>query len=154
MVSPAQPQSGALLGYGTHFQILNINASPDAWVELAEVFSITFPGATVDQVDVTHMQSPGRFREYINGMIEGGDPTLEMNYVPGSATDLFLNVLVADIPNDPDPLTCRIILPNDVIIQFSANLAAYDRSAGAVDAQQTATVSFKNTGLPTQTAAP
>lgn len=57
---------------------------------LSEVISTTFPQDEADEVDVTHLASPGRRKEFIAGLIDGGDMTVTLNYDPGGATDLLL----------------------------------------------------------------
>jgi predicted secreted protein len=57
---------------------------------LDEVVDTTFPQDTTDEIEVTHLNSDGRRKEYISGLIDGGDVTVHGNYVPGSATDLLL----------------------------------------------------------------
>lgn len=63
--------------------------------ELAEVFNITLPEDQADEVDVTHYKSPNRRKEFIAGLIDGGEMTVEMNYIAGSATDLLLSAAKA-----------------------------------------------------------
>lgn len=58
--------------------------------ELVEVVDTTFPQDEVEEVDATHLQSPGRRREFIAGLIDAGEVTVNLNYLPGSATDLLL----------------------------------------------------------------
>lgn len=57
---------------------------------LDEVVSCTFPNDETDEVEATHLNSPGRRKEFIAGLIDGGECTVTLNYNPGSATDLLL----------------------------------------------------------------
>lgn len=57
---------------------------------LAEVIDATFPQDEADEIDATHLASPGKRKEFIAGLIDGGEVTLTLNYDPGSATDLLL----------------------------------------------------------------
>lgn len=57
---------------------------------LAEVVDTTFPQDETTEVEATHLNSPGRRKEFLAGLIDGGDVTLNLNYVPGGATDLLL----------------------------------------------------------------
>jgi hypothetical protein len=59
-------------------------------VQLGEVTDCTFPTDEVDEVEATHLQSPNKRREYISGLRDGGECTVNLNYVPGGATDLLL----------------------------------------------------------------
>ena len=79
-------ESLAMLGYGSIFQIQAEN-SPDNYVALAELINITPPSFTLDQIDVTHMESPNRLREFISGLGDPGECSFEMNFVPGSTSD-------------------------------------------------------------------
>jgi predicted secreted protein len=145
--SPApSAESQAFIGYGSHFQILDESVSPDAYVDLGEVFNITPPSATVDQIDVTHMQSPGRRREFIDGLIDPGECSFEMNYIPDSAGDNLLNAILDTPIGESRRRTCRIIYPNAVIHQFSANLMTYEPTL-PTDDKATASVAFRVTGL-------
>lgn len=138
------PASVAMLGYGSVFQIQTEN-SPDVFVDMAEVSSITPPSATLDQVDVTHMTSPGRNREFISGLNDPGEVSFDMNFVPGSTSDDRLFELL----NIPIGLTrqrlCRISFPNGVTWTFSAELTGYEPTV-PVDDKMSATVTFKVSG--------
>ena len=57
---------------------------------LAEVRDTGFPSEETDEHEVTHLASANRHKEYIQGLIDGGEMTLSLNYVPGSASDLLL----------------------------------------------------------------
>lgn len=77
-------------------------------IALAEVFNVTVPDAQADEVDVTHYKSPGRSREFIPGMIDNGEIEIDMNYVPGSVTDLLLT----DAKAAADVRAFEITIPN------------------------------------------
>lgn len=139
--------SGALLGYGSRFLIESLD-SPNQFYDLGEVFNITPPSATVDQIDVTHMQSPDRRREFISGLIDGGEASFEMNYIPGSDADDRLNAILDAAP-DERRRTCRIIYPNSIVHTFDAELTGYEPTV-PTDDKMTATVTFKVTGAVTR----
>jgi len=64
-------------------------------IELAEVDSVTVPDDQADEVEVTHYKSPDRRKEYISGLIDGGELEIQMNYIAGTATDLLLTAAKA-----------------------------------------------------------
>lgn len=136
--------SVATLGYGSKFQIESVN-SPNVFTDMGEVFNITPPSSTVDQIDVSHMLSPGRRREFIDGLIDPGECSFEMNYVAGSASDIVLRAILDTPIGTSRTRTCRIIYPNDVIDEFSANLQSYEPNL-PTDDKMTATVSWRVTG--------
>jgi hypothetical protein len=59
-------------------------------VELSEVRDASFPQDEADEHEVSHLKSPNKRKEFISGMIDGGEMTITGNYVPGGATDLLL----------------------------------------------------------------
>lgn len=129
----------ASIGYGSFFHISRDSGS--TWTEIAEVFDITPPSDTVDQVDVTHMQSPNRRREFISGLSDPGSASFEMNFVPGSASDL----LIQEIRGTGEQVLCRITFPNAVTWQFTGQIESYEPAIPTED-KMTASVSFKVSG--------
>jgi hypothetical protein len=49
---------------------------------LAEVTNVEGPGIKFDTIDVTHYASPEAFKEFIAGFGDGGEVTLECNFIP------------------------------------------------------------------------
>ena len=62
--------SNAAIGYGANVEVSTTGNSPDVLTTLDEITSITPPSSTSDQIDVTHMQSPNRRREFIAGLVD------------------------------------------------------------------------------------
>lgn len=139
--------SGALLGYSTRVLIESLD-SPNQFYDFLEVFNVTPPSETADQVDVTHNKSPDRRREFISGLIDGGEMSFEMNYIPGNDSD---DRLLAILAADPDERrrTLRIIYPNSIVDTFDGELTGYEKTI-ATDDKMTATVTFKVTGTVTR----
>lgn len=136
--------SDAMIGYGSVFQIVSEN-SPDLYVALAEVTNITPPNFTLDQIDVSHMQSPGKVREFIPGLIDPGECSFEMNFVPSSTSDDRLLELLALPVGTNQNRSCRISYPNGVTDTFLASLVGYERTM-PTDDKMSATVTFKVSG--------
>lgn len=74
-----------LAAFGTAFQIGN-GATPEVFTSIAEVVAIGGPGLAMEVVDVTSHGSAGAFREKVGGLLDGGDITLDLNFVPTAAT--------------------------------------------------------------------
>lgn len=109
--------------------------------ELFEVteFKIPEPGAR-EQVEKTHLKSPGRRREYLSTFYEDSDFDVVVNSRIGSTTDLLLSAALAAgdvrpfkgvIPEDGEPAmdiagTCRCVaydrgrVVNGAVIQGTA----------------------------------
>ena len=128
------------IGYDTRFAIEDAPGS-GVFVELEEVFDVTPPEVTVGQAQATHYQSPGRAHEYIPAISDNGTASAEMNFIPGSPTDLRLQSLKAAAT----VLAMRITYPNGVTVTFDGFVATY--SAGVpLEDRMTATAGFKVSG--------
>lgn len=131
--------SEASLGYGSKFKITDPDTS--TFVEIAEVYNITPPNFEADDVDVTHNQSPNRTRETIPGLKSPGDCSFEMNFVPGSDSDVLLRKLLTS----GDQVDCQIEFPNAETWDFLAAVKGYEVSM-PTDDKMTATVSMQVSG--------
>lgn len=130
----------AAIGHGTIFAMATI-AAPGDYVNLAEVTSVKPPPVTRDIIDATHMQSPGKWREFISGLKDGGECTLDLNFVPGGATSTRLELA----QTEEEPSNCKITFPNGAVWYFAAYCTGYEPEA-PVDDKMTASVTFKVTG--------
>ena len=68
--------SNAVAGVGTLFR----RWSGSAWVNIAEVNSISGPSMSRDTIDVTSLDSIGGYREFIGGFRDAGTLQLTMNF--------------------------------------------------------------------------
>lgn len=98
----------ARIGWGGEIQVSS-SSSAAGLVEIGEVRSFTMGSDEADEHEVTHLKSPGRRKEFIAGMIDGGEMTIQINYVPGSASDLLLT----DALDTGTTRAIRAIIPDD-----------------------------------------
>lgn len=142
-------ETEASIGYGSLFDISR--DSEATWIPVGEVYDITPPNDTVDEIDATHMQSPNRTREFIPGLIDPGEASFEQNFIPGSASD----VLIRELKGAGERVRCRITFPNGVTWKFSGWVSGYE-PAVPTDDKMTATVTWRVTGptVSTPAAAP
>lgn len=144
MAHSPDANSNALLGYGTIAQVNDGYNSPSDWHDLDEVYNITPPSSEVDQVDVTHMRSPGRRREFIDGLIDSGEFSFQMNYIPGSDSDDLMRGILSAATGERRR-NWRIIYPNNEMDTFAGNLQTYEPDV-PTDDKMTATVTIRVTG--------
>lgn len=87
----------ASIGYLSQFWLEDITPSPTSpptLFKLAEVVRIGLPNdANFEQLEATHLESPDRRREYVRGFRVDQDYEVELNYIPGSPTDLAIRAL-------------------------------------------------------------
>lgn len=130
--------SGVKIGYNTDFAIYN----GTTYTDVAEVTSITWPGYSRDAVEATHLNSDDTFREYIPGLMDAGEVSIELNYV-ASASDVIVAALTAATIGQ-----FKITAPTGVNCVFKAIVTSY-QAQSPVDDRMTATATFKVTGKPT-----
>lgn len=97
----------ALPGFGTLFQIDPTGGT--TYATIAEIVNVGDVGGEADDYEASHMESPGGWVEKVRGMIDGGSVSLELNYVPASASQQGLSDQLAVFQNQNSSF--RIVLP-------------------------------------------
>lgn len=138
--------TSARIGYGTLFASGN-GASPEVFTTLGEVTAITPPGWSRDTVDATHEQSPGAHREFIAGLADAGEVSMDVNYVPGNAASASLEAEKA-LTGSSAAINRRITFPDGSYMIFVGILTAFEPDA-PIDDKMSASVTFKVSGVPT-----
>lgn len=136
------PASQADTGFGTKL-LKGDGATPtEAFTDFGiEITSITPPGLSRDSIDVTHMQSPDEFREFIEGLMNAGEFSCDLNWKP-SATDTIVAELISGKAN------WQMQFPNGVTWTMSAFVTNYPITV-PMDNKMTASVTWKVSGKPT-----
>ncbi|WP_294932425.1 phage tail tube protein [uncultured Paracoccus sp.] len=65
------------------------------WTQILGIETIDAPEKVPEDIDVTHMQSPGRTRETIPGLLAAADWSQELQYWPDHASQQLLDTLAA-----------------------------------------------------------
>ncbi len=130
----------ARIGYGTMYAIKATSAAT-MFTEIAEVTAVTPGAASADRIDATHMLSPGRRREYVAGLIDNGEASFEINWIPGNATDELLRALMKSGETTPHKITFN----NGVTVTFDGALTGYEKDT-PVDDRMTATITVAVSG--------
>jgi hypothetical protein len=77
----------AFIGYGAQFKV-GQGDSPETFVAVPDIDSITMGDMTTGIVDVTHLRSPGRHREKLGTIRDSGPIVLAGNYRPDHGAHL------------------------------------------------------------------
>ena len=111
---------------------------------VAEVTSISAPNLSADTLDVTTHGSTGRYREFIQGLRDGGEITIEGMYTTASS-----NTIVTQL-NTTATATATIDLPTTPsTTRFTATVICTAFSSEApVDGAISYSATFKVTGQP------
>lgn len=133
-------------GFGTELR-RGDGGGPEVFTAIGNVGNFGGPNMERDTYDVTAHDSATRFREFIGGLVNGGEVTAEVHYDPDKH-DSF----VADF-EDPDPINYQMESPVGEVWTFTALLTGFEREM-PVDAQMAATLTWQVSGKPTITPAP
>lgn len=133
--------TNAKIGKGTIVRIHNAAVTPPLLTQLGEITSISPPSEATDTIDATHMQSTGRFREFIYGMSDGGDFSFEANYVPGSSDE----DLIMAARSDQQVVQVEIEYVNGTTWRFDGIVTGFEPDV-PVDDKMTVAVTLKVTG--------
>lgn len=83
-------------GHGTSLKAIEFTNVTQAtntthWTTIANIMSIGGPEQSKDSIDISTMESSIKFREFLPGMLDAGELTMELNYdgsAGGTADDL------------------------------------------------------------------
>lgn len=130
----------ATLGYYGEFHLHN----GTSLIELVQVKSFGIPGAGArEQVETTHLKSPGWRREYASSFYEDSDFEVALNSRVLSDTD----VLLADALADGDIRAFLVAIPENGVavahISGTCKCIAYDRGTVTPEDVIEATATFR-----------
>lgn len=118
--------SDARTGFGALIQKGTGSGSPEDFVTILGIKSISGPSITRDTHDTTVMTSPGGWREFIGGLKDGGEVSFTANWLPRDTTQ-------TDLQDEFDKDSCesrsnwRIVVPAcpgepEVFLEFAGVL--------------------------------
>lgn len=144
----ADGNSEAQSGYGTGF-FLTVGGTK---IEIDEVTKVPFAEETSDEFEVTHFKSPGKRKEYRAGLTDSGEDTLEINYIPGSDTDVALKT--ARDSGEVCAYETYLPAPDDKWWKVSGFLIVKSRGrAVPINDRMTQTISVRFTGAQAEASA-
>lgn len=128
------------IGYGSRVRIgrLGSNGTP-TFTKIELVGDLEAPDEQVDEHETTHMDSPGRRKQFIAGLIDSGELTIPMNYIPKSPT----HVLLTEIKASGEEVLIELTLGADGDPETFAGFAKGYRRTAPVNGRMTAEVVFR-----------
>lgn len=109
---------GGVDAFGTALHRGNGATPVEAFEIIADVTNISGPSMERETLDLTSHGSPEQWREFIGGIKDGGEVSLDLNYDPGESTH---NTLHEDFDDDL-PRNFRIVFPDDVQTAWEVKL--------------------------------
>ena len=128
------------------FQVLDPNGSPEDWITVGGVRSISdLRSGTAAEIDVSDLSSTAK--EFVLGLADNGAMNLEMLYDPEDPGQIILEGL----RESSDSNSFRVTIPNplssppETVFSFTGFVQTFPFSVG-VDAAITGTVTIRITG--------
>lgn len=134
------------IGYGVTLAVSDAAPAVDPINVIARVTNFTPPSGTRDIIDVTSSDSPNMTREFIAGLIDPGEASMEIIWDIGTTTDVLLSALL----EERAPRTWRATFTQYTpakTITFTAFLTGFEPDAPLEDAMK-ASLTLKVTGKP------
>lgn len=113
---------------------------------IGQVRSVSGPSLSKETIDVTHLSSTSRYREFISSLRDGGEITIEYLFDPALAS----HELIEDAYNADTATTYSVVFSDaaPTTWSFSAICTGIEPAAALGDAL-VASATFKLTGVPT-----
>lgn len=123
--------------------------SPESFTAIAEVSNIGGPNLSLDPIDVTHHSSTAGWKEFVGGLLDGGEVSFEINYDPVGATHDASTGLIADMVART-MRNFQLVFPDtgNTTWSFAALVTAFEPSE-PVDDKLAASITLKLSGQPT-----
>ena len=128
---------------GTHGHGTSLSCGGTA---VGNIISLSGPDQSRDSIDISTMDSTSKWREFIPGMIDAGEVTLDLNY-DGSAAGTA-NLLAAHLTSTAE--TWLVTFPDTSTWSSSGFMTALGHAI-PFDDKITQSVTVKFTGSPTYT---
>ena len=140
--------SNAIAAYGTLIKRGDGNGGSEAFTAIAEVDTINGMSLKMDTDDVTHMQSTGRWKEFVGTCLDAGEIALDVNFIPTNATQSQSAGLLADMKSFVKRNFQMVFSDIGVTTwTFTALVVGFDMKAPH-DKSLSATFKLKITGAP------
>ncbi|RRH71995.1 phage tail tube protein [Falsigemmobacter faecalis] len=135
-------KSKASIGFNSKF---GIKGAGDTYVMVAEVVSISVPNMSRETIDVTHLGSDDKTKEFIAGLKETGEAVITINFVP-----MVADVLVTAFEAEEGDY--RILFPSGTTaLDFHGIPTEYAIGELVKDDKMSATFTVKASGKATLT---
>ena len=134
--------------FGTLLKIGD-GAVAESFTTIAEVYDISGPSFALDPIEVTHHTSTDGWREFVGGLLDGGEVTFSINFAPAGATHSYSSGLIEDMV-DRTVRNFQLIFPDVGATEweFAALVTAFEPKE-PIDDRLSADVTLKISGKPT-----
>lgn len=139
--------TNAINAFGTLLKIGD-GGSPETFVTIAELTDIDGPELEMDTLEATNHSSPGGFREYVGGLLDAGEISIEFNFLPTDATQGYSTGLLHDMVNRTKR-NFQFVFSGGITTWSFAALVTKFKSSEPIDDLLKGSATLKITGQPT-----
>lgn len=122
-------------------------AIPEVFTTIFEITDINGPNLSVDKIDTTNHSSPGGFRQKVAGLIDAGDISFSVNFVPTATTHNASTGLLYWLKNKTVK-NWQLVFPDTTAWTLPAFLTKFQPKE-PVDGKLSADVALTISGQPT-----
>lgn len=90
--------TSGIKSFGTYLK-LGDGGATEAFTTIAEVKDISGPSLSLATAEATSHGSTGGWREFVGTLLDGGEITFDVNFVPTGATHSYTSGLIEDMIN-------------------------------------------------------
>lgn len=138
--------SAAISSFGTLLKIGD-GGGTEVFTTIAEVVDIKPPALTLETEDVTNQSSTAGWRERLGSILDAGDVTFTIQYVPTAATHNASTGLIRDMKNRTRR-NFKVVFPDSTEWAFAALVTKFAPNA-PVKGKLSADVTLSSSGQPT-----
>lgn len=140
--------SNALSAFGTLLKLGN-GAVSESFTTVAELRTISGPSISADAIDVTTHNTPTPFRRFIAGLLDGGEVSFDLNFIPQEATHSYSAGILKDMLARTRR-NIQIVFPDSGLTTWTLPIifTAFEMSSDPAEVLQ-ASVTAKVSGPPT-----
>jgi hypothetical protein len=140
--------SNALSAFGTLLK-LGDGGSPESFTTVAELRTISGPSLSADALDATTHNTPTPFRRFIAGLLDGGEVSFDLNWIPQETTHSYSTGVLKDMLNRTRR-NIQLVFPDVGLTTWTLPIifTAFEMSSDPADILQ-ASVTAKVSGPPT-----
>lgn len=140
--------SNAISSFGTLLKIGDGEVEEE-FTTIAEVTNIAGPNLSQETIDVTSHSSTERWREFIAGLLDAGEVSFDINFIPTENTHKLSTGILGDMVAGTKR-NFELVFPDggSTTWSFAAIITAFEPSE-AIDDKLAASISLKLSGKPT-----
>jgi hypothetical protein len=139
--------TNAIAAFGTLIKLGNGTGTAESFTTIAEVGDIDGPADSVDTIEVTSHSSPQARKEFIASLIDSGEISFPMWFVPTDSTQ-DAETGLQYYKNERLAANFQMVFPDDTQVAFSALVTKFGMKA-PVSGVLSADVTLKITGAMT-----